>query len=94
MVLRAVQFLCIILLKYIILIRKNNAEGSTDDALMHIIDNIPLERKQHTKFLGVFIDENLNWNQHIRHITNCISRNVGILYKTKPYLYQILEIFV
>ena len=52
-----------------------------------IIDNVPLERKQHTKFLGVFIDENLNWNQHIRHIiTNCISRNVGILYKTKNYL--------
>ena len=29
-----------------------------------IIENVPLERKQHTKFLGVFIDENLNWNQH------------------------------
>ena len=44
-----------------------------------IIDNVPLERKQHTQFWGVFIDENLNWNQHICHITNCISRNVGIL---------------
>ena len=51
-----------------------------------MIDNLPLERKQRTKFLGVFIDENLNWNQHIRHITNCISRNVGILYKTKNYI--------
>ena len=51
-----------------------------------IIYNVPLERKQHTKFLGVYIDENLNWNQHIRHVTNCISRNVGILYKTTNYL--------
>ena len=38
--------------------------------------------------MGVFIDENLNWNEHIRHITTCISRNVGILYKMKNYLPQ------
>ena len=51
-----------------------------------IIDNIPLERKKSTKFLGVLIDVNLNWNEQIRHIITCISRNVGILYKTKHYL--------
>ena len=34
-----------------------------------VIDNISLERKSHTKFLGVLIDENLNWNEHLRHIT-------------------------
>ena len=50
------------------------------------IDNIPLERKKETKFLGVIIDENLNWNEHIRHITTAISRNVGILYKMKKYI--------
>ena len=27
-----------------------------------LIDGVPLERKTHTKFLGVFIDEHLNWN--------------------------------
>jgi len=51
-----------------------------------IIDDIPLERKQCTKFLGVFIDDQLNWNHHIGHITTCISRNIGILYKTRSYL--------
>ena len=51
-----------------------------------LIDGVPLERKNHTKFLGVFIDEHLNWNEHIRHVTTCISRNVGILYKTTHYL--------
>ena len=51
-----------------------------------LIDNVPLVRKQCSKFLGVFIDENLNWNEHIRHMSTCISRNIGILYKTRNYL--------
>ena len=44
-----------------------------------IIDNVTLERKRTTTFLGVIIDENLNWNEHIRHITTFIFRNVGSL---------------
>ena len=51
-----------------------------------IIDNVPLERKRTTTFLGVIIDENLNWNKHIRHITTSISRNVGLLYKMKKLI--------
>ena len=51
-----------------------------------LIDNVPLQRKKYAKFLGVFIDEHLNWNEHLRHITTCISRNIGVLYKTKNYL--------
>ena len=47
---------------------------------------MPLQRKNSVKFLGVFIDEQLSWNEHLRHITTCISRNIGILYKTKIYL--------
>ena len=58
-----------------------------DDFPYHIlIDDVPLERKKTTKFLGVIIDENLNWNDHIRHITTCISRNVGVLYKMKKFI--------
>ena len=53
-----------------------------------LIDNEPLQRKNYAKFLGTFIDEHLSWNEHIHHITTCISRNVGILYKTKIYLPQ------
>ena len=52
------------------------------------IDNVPLERKQHTKFLGVFIDENLNWNQHIRHITTCISIEKLAFYTKQKIIFQ------
>ena len=41
-----------------------------------IIDDIPLDRKQCTKFLGVFINDQLHWKHHIGHIPTCISRNI------------------
>ena len=59
-------------------------------------DNIPLalpklcnnqiQRSESIKFLGVFLDENLTWKDHIKYIENKIARNIGILYRSKPYL--------
>jgi hypothetical protein len=38
------------------------------------------------KFLGVILDENITWNSHIHVIENEISKNLGVLYKAKPFL--------
>ena len=40
------------------------------------------------KFLGVILDENINWKDHINMIENKISKNIGLLYKAKPFLDQ------
>ena len=40
------------------------------------------------KFLGIIIDENLTWTNHISTIENKISKNIGILYKAKFLLNQ------
>ena len=37
-------------------------------------------------FLGVIIDEHLNWNDHINKVATTISRCVGILCRLKHYL--------
>ena len=50
------------------------------------IDGLRLEQKTCTKFLGVLIDENLNWNQHLHNITTAISKGIGILLKLKEIL--------
>ena len=39
-----------------------------------------------TKVLGVFIDENLSWKQHIEILSSKISKSIGILYKSKDVL--------
>ena len=50
------------------------------------IDGLPLVEKKSTKFLGVTIDSNLSWIEHINNINTVISRNIGILYKLKDLL--------
>ena len=45
-----------------------------------------LERVESTKFLGIIIDENLTWKNHIDVISKTISRNVGMLTKMKHYV--------
>ena len=47
------------------------------------LDNTLLERVNHTKFLGVLIDENLTWKYHIDCISKTLSRNIGIMNKLK-----------
>ena len=38
------------------------------------------------KFLGIHIDKNLTFNNHINHLSIKISRSVGLLYKLNKYL--------
>ena len=50
-------------------------------------NNIEIKRKDSVKFLGVIIDENLSWKNHIEVIENKISENIGVL--TGLFIYLI-----
>ena len=39
-----------------------------------------------TTFLGVIIDDKLNWSDHILYIRNTISKSIGIILKNRSYL--------
>lgn len=47
------------------------------------LNNIPINRVHQTKFLGVIFDSNLNWQHHISHIKNKISKVIGILKRVR-----------
>ena len=47
------------------------------------INDIVIDMTVNTKFLGVMIDQNLNFHSHITYIRGKISRTIGILYKSK-----------
>ena len=63
------------------------------------MDNVFIERENVTKFLGVLIDENLSWKQHINIVSTKLSKSIGILYKSRgivkqPLLKQLYFSFV
>ena len=52
---------------------------------LKIADN-NIERKTIIKFLGVMLDENIYWEEHIRTDETKLAKNIGLLYSAKPLL--------
>ena len=50
------------------------------------INNYEIKRAESIKFLCVLLGENLTWKPHIKYIENKIAKNVGLLFKVKPFL--------
>ena len=50
------------------------------------INREQIERVYSTKFLGVIIDEKLNWCEHIKSIKSKISKSIGIICKARKKL--------
>ena len=44
-----------------------------------------IEQVKYTKFLGVIIDDNLDWSNHISYINSKIAKGVGIICRAKKY---------
>ena len=45
------------------------------------ISNHVIEKQEFIKFLGVLLDGNLNWKEHIKYAENKIAKNLGLLYR-------------
>jgi len=58
------------------------------DFTVKINDNT-ISQTNSTKCLGVYIDDNLTWSDHITNLKKTILRSVGILYRIRHYLNQL-----
>ena len=56
---------------------------SYENELNIAIDGNKIERVEHVKFLGVYIDSCLNWKQHTSYVSTKISKSIGIINKIK-----------
>ena len=53
-----------------------------------LINDHEIKRTISTRFLGVMLDENVNWKSHINTIITKLSKILGIMYKAKHFLGQ------
>ena len=63
------------------------------------IDKTAIKETNYAKYLGVLLDKNLTWNEHIQSINLKISKGNGILYRirdfvTKPILRTLYYAFI
>ena len=60
-----------------------------------VLNRKAIEQKDHVKYLGVLMDEHLNWKRQIANVTKKISRGIGILARLRCYLDpKLLRIFI
>ena len=52
------------------------------------LDNDPLIQKDCVKYLGIFIDSKLSWENHIDHVKKKLSSGLAIIFKLRHYLSQ------
>lgn len=51
-----------------------------------VIDNVTIRRVAYTKFLGVQLDENMSWSEHVHYIERKLSKYVPIIYRVRHCL--------
>ena len=47
-----------------------------------------LQALPNLKYLGIYLDKDLNFSKHLNYIESKIARATGILYKCKPYFFS------
>ena len=72
---------CYIHFKPKILSDKEPTESTVNHQLL--IDNIPVKKVAHTKFLGVIIDEKLSWDPHITALRRKLNYASATLYRIR-----------
>ena len=50
------------------------------------INDYDIKRSSSIKFLGGLVDEHPSWTDHINILENKLSKNLGLLYKSKHFL--------
>ena len=71
--------------KKIIIFKLNMENYNISEAEINI-DGRKSKHVKCTTFLGITIDEHLDWNVHIEKLSNKIARNVGMLNKLKHFM--------
>ena len=74
--------------------------GKTECSLFHKtsrVDDLPLKlpnlnivnkeikRASYTKFMKIFLDENLSWKYYLKYTENKIAKSIRSMYKAKPF---------
>ena len=50
------------------------------------IHNDSISRVQHTKYIGLILDENLNWDHHINEVCSSLTRYFSIFYNIRHFI--------
>ncbi len=54
-------------------------------------ENMVIQKSANVKFLGLILDEHLNWNAHLLHVLKKLAPIIGALYRLRHILSSLLK---
>jgi len=60
--------------------------GKVSNSVDIVMNEIKINKIEVSKFLGIIIDNKLNWKPHVNYLHSKISRNMGLMYKASKVL--------
>ena len=72
--------------KYVLFHKVSMCDSLPSQLPTMTFNNIEIKRENSIKFLGVIIDKNLTWKNHVEVVENKISKNIGVLYRASHLL--------
>ena len=69
--------------QYMMVTKRNN--NINNNFRIHV-DDIKIERAKKYKYLGVWLDEELSWKNHVQSLSSTLSKIAGVIYKTRNYV--------
>ena len=63
--------------------------NTTQNIILNVVlKGTSIQFVNQVKYLGMYIDNKLSWKYHVDHLYSILSRNVGILYRSKVFYSQ------
>ena len=72
--------------KYMLFANKNVLSKKMRKKFRITIGKYTIHEVEQIKYLGVILDQNLNWGNHVEYLITKLSRAAGIMYKIRKYL--------
>ena len=72
--------------KYMLIANNNKLTVKDRKKFRVTLGNYTIHEVDQIKYLGVIVNNNLNWNRHIEYLITKLSQAAGVIYKIRNYL--------
>ena len=61
-------------------------QRTTDEEILPMLNGHIVDFENSVRFLGIIVDKNLKFNDHINLVCTKVARSIGIMFKLKPFV--------
>ena len=72
--------------EFMVISSRQKLQSLNDKAVNINVEGVKINQTDHSKALGLNIDENLSWKEHIHEISKKVASSIGALKRVRPFI--------